>query len=410
AGLVADPFRFPGLDAVTLRTRYQAQEKDERLPVVRPSAPVGPAAEPPGPGEALVTTKDIISPAMAGDIVRRLSALKGVRGYVGGRSYEGRDVPVLEIYLPVGTYVSLPRLIVSKPTLQAVARQHANEVSSTNYLLRFAELLARDARAAEALKKVNFVFQPMENPDGAELATAMQKNEPFHSLHAGRYGALGVDMGYQTGTKPLLPEAAVRSRLYDRWLPDIFLNLHGYPSHEWVQPFSNYTPYLFRDYWVPKGWFAYFKSLRLPLYPEHREAGEILMKLIAEELGADAAIAASNRKFYDRYERWSARWAPHMNALEVADGLNIYAKRRGPAENRLNPRAQATFSEQTPELMDETATGGWLEFLCAQGLAYLRAHVKYLEGAEFTVVRIEEEVRQRVRLTLVRGRPGRSGR
>jgi hypothetical protein len=410
AGLVADPFRLPGLDAVTLRTRHQAQEKDERLPVVRPSAPVRPAAQPPGPGEALVTTKDIISPAMAGDIVRRLSALKGVRGYVGGRSYEGRDVPVLEIYLPVDTYVSLPRLIVSKPTLQAVARQHANEVSSTNYLLRFAELLARDARAAEALKKVNFVFQPMENPDGAELATAMQKNEPFHSLHAGRYGALGVDMGYQTGTKPLLPEAAVRSRLYDRWLPDVFLNLHGYPSHEWVQPFSNYTPYLFRDYWVPKGWFAYFKSLRLPLYPEHREAGQALMKLIAEELGADAAIAASNRKFYDRYERWSARWAPHMNALEVADGLNIYAKRRGAVENRLNPRAQATFSEQTPELMDETATGDWLEFLCAQGLAYLRAHVKYLEGAEFTVVRIEEEVRQRVRLTLVRGRPGRSGR
>jgi len=246
----------------------------------------------------------------------------------------------------------------------------------------------------------------MENPDGAELAYGMQKNEPFHSLHAGRYGALGVDMGYQTGTKPLLPESAVRGRLYDRWVPDIFLNLHGYPSHEWVQPFSNYTPYLFRDYWIPKGWFAYFKALRLPVYPDHREAGRALRELIAEELNADAAISASNRKFYDRYERWAARWAPHMNALEVADGVNIYAMRRGSAENRLNPRAQATFSEQTPELMDETATGDWLEFLCAQGLAYLRAHVKYLERASFEVVRVEEEVRQRVRLTLVRKRPG----
>ncbi len=96
-----------------------------------------------------------------------------------------------------------------------------------------------------------------------------------------------------------------------------------------------------------------------------------------------------------------------MNALEIADGVNIYAKRKGPAENRLTPRTQATFSEQTPELMDETATGDWLDFLCAQGLAYLRAHVKYLEQAWFEVVRIEEEVRQRVRLTLVRKRPGR---
>jgi hypothetical protein len=75
----------------------------------------------------------------------------------------------------------------------------------------------------------------------------------------------------------------------------------------------------------------------------------------------------------------------------------------------MTPRAQATFNEQTPELMDETATGDWLEFLCSQGLAYLRAHVKYLEGAEFPVVRVEEEVRQRVRLTFLRGRPGRSG-
>ncbi len=410
AGLVADAFRYPGLDALTLRPRYQSQEKDERLGVVAvPAARPDANLLPPRPGETIVTTRDIISPDMAGAIVRRLAALDGVRGYVGGRSYEGRDVPVLELFLPFGKYVSLPRLATLKPTLQAVARQHANEVSSTNYLLRFAELLARDPATREALKKMSFVFEPVENPDGAELAFAMQKNEPFHSLHAGRYGALGVDMGYQTGAKPLLPEAAVRTRLYDRWVPDVFLNLHGYPSHEWVQPFSNYTPYLFRDYWIPKGWFAYFKAVSLPLHPEHREAGADLLKLIAAELAADPAIAASNRKFYDRYERWSARWAPHMNALEITDGVNIFAKRKGPAENRLTPRARATFSEQTPELMDETATGDWLEFLCGQGLAYLRAHVKYLAAAEFTVVRIEEEVRDRVRLTLVRARPGRTG-
>jgi len=406
AGLVTDPLGFPRLDAVTLRLRFQTQEKDERLPVVPP--PPGEAAPPPAPprpGEAIVTTRDIISPAMAKDLVRRLAGLKGVRGYVGGRSYEGREVPVLELYLPFDKYVSLPRLVTCKPTLQVVARQHANEVSSTNYLLRYAELLARDPAAGEALKKVNFVFEPMENPDGAELAYGMQKNTPFHSLHAGRYGALGVDMGYQTGAKPLLPEAAVRTRLYDRWLPDVFLNLHGYPSHEWVQPFSNYTPYLFRDYWIPKGWFAYFRGLDLPLHEAHRKAGQALRALIAAELNADPAVAASNRRFYDRYERWAARWAPHMNALEFSDGVNIYAKRRGPAEVRLSPRTQATFAEETPELMDETATGDWLEFLCGQGLAYLRAHVKYLGQAGAPVVRIEEEVRNRTRLTLVRKRP-----
>jgi hypothetical protein len=411
AGLIADPFLFPGLDALTLRPRYQAQEKDERLPVVPPPGPRPDAAAPTPPpaDKPIVATRDILSPDAAGDIVRRLSALKGVKSYVGGRSYEGRDVPVLELFLPFERYVSLPRLVTFKPTLQAIGRQHANEVSSTSYILRFAELLARDPAAQEALKKMSFVFEPVENPDGAALAFAMQKNEPFHSLHAGRYGALGVDMGYQTGTRPVLPEAAVRARLYDRWAPDIVLNLHGYPSHEWVQPFSNYAPYLFRDYWIPKGWFTYFRSLSLPIYEDHRAAGAALMKLIAAELNADPAIAASNRRFYGRYERWAARWAPHMSALEVTDGVAIYAKRRGPVENRMTPRAQTTFNEQTPELMDETATGDWLEFLCRQGLAYLRAHVKYLGQAAGPVVRIEEEVRNRARLTFVRKRPGASG-
>ena len=410
AGAVGDVFGFPKVEGFTLRLLCQTLEKDENLKVVPPAGEPPAPPPPPGKDEALVTTREIISPAMARDAIRRLSAFKAVRNYVGGKSYEGRDVPVLELFLPFEKYVSLPRLVTFKPTLQVVARQHANEVSSTNYLLRFAELVARDPAYREALKRMNFVLQPLENPDGAEAAYEMQKNEPFHSLHAGRYGTLGMDIGYQAGAKPLLPEAAVRTKLYEKWSPDIFLNLHGYPSHEWVQPFSNYSPYLFRDYRIPKGWFTYFKALRLPLYAEHKAAGDALMKLIAQELQGDVRFAASNKKFHDRYERWAARWAPHMNALETADGVNIYAKRRGPSENRLTPRTQTTFVEQTPEVMDETATGDWLDFLCEQGLAYLRAHVKYLDRAGFEVVRIEEEGRNRTRLTFIRGRPGRTGK
>jgi len=359
----------------------------------------------PKPDEAVVTTREIISPAMCRAIVERLAGFKVIRSYVGGRSYEGRDVPVLEMYLPLEKYVSIPRLVTFKPTLQMSARQHANEVSSTNYLLKFAELVARDPVYQDSLKKMNFVLQPMENPDGADLAYELQKIEPFHSLHAGRYSSLGVDIGYQLGSKPLLPEAAVRPALYNKWLPDIYLNLHGYPSHEWVQQFSNYTPYLFRDYWVPKGWFTYYRALSLPVYDKWKEAGEELMGFIIEELGADEKIRDSNRKYYDRYNRWAGRWAPHMDALEIYDGVNIFAKRKASTENKMSARTQATFVEQTPEVMDETATGSWLNFLCDQGLAYLRAHMKYLARARFDVVRLEEESQDRVRISFVRGRP-----
>ena len=405
-GLLTDAFRYPLLRQLRVRLRVQDQEKEETLPVLPappPAADEGPA---PKPDEPIVTTREIISPDMAQAIIRRLARFKSIRSYVGGKSYEGRDVPVLEMYLPLEKYVSIPRLVTFKPTLQLSARQHANEVSSTNYLLKFAELTARDPEAREALKKMSFVLQPMENPDGADLAYELQKIEPFHSLHAGRYSSLGVDIGYQLGTKPLLPEAAVRPALYAKWLPDIYLNLHGYPSHEWVQQFSNYTPYLFRDYWVPKGWFTYYRSLSLPVYGKWKAAGEELMGFIIRELGADERVRDSNRKFYDRYHRWAARWAPHMDALEIYDGVNIFAKRKGPAEVRLSARAQTTFVEETPELMDETATGAWLSFLCDQGLAYLRAHVKYLAQARYDVVRLEEESADRVRITYLRGRPG----
>jgi len=408
AGALEDAFVFPNLGRITARLRHGEREKDEPLTVVPPAA-TAEAAAPPDTGGPIVTTREIISPAMCADIIRRLSVLDPIRSYVGGRSYEGRDVPVLEMYLPLGRYVSRPRLAAFKPTLQVTARQHANEVSATNYLLRFAELTARAPSYRKALRKMSFVFQPLENPDGAALAYELHRISPFHSLHAGRYGALGVDIGYQAGAKAVLPEAAVRTDLYRKWLPDIFLNLHGYPSHEWVQPFSNYTPYLFRDYWIPRGWFTYFRSPALPIYDAQRREAQALTDLIIEEIGSDAEVEASNARFYERYRRWAARWAPHMNPLEITGGVNIYALRRGPAEARLTDRSRATFVEQTPEVMDETATGDWLEFLCEQGLAYLRAHVKYLDRASSMTVRVEEEVRGRVRLTFIRGRPGRSG-
>ena len=55
--------------------------------------------------------------------------------------------------------------------------------------------------------------------------------------------------------------------------------------------------------------------------------------------------------------------------------------------------------------MDETAHGNWLDFLCEQGLTYLRAHMKYLSKDKFTIVRLEEESRDRIHIRFIRSRP-----
>ncbi len=406
-GLTAGPFNYPKLGTVTARFKWRDLVKEEDLPVIAATPEPRPVPAPPRPEEALVPTGEILSPEACLDVIGRLGTFKAVRAYTGGRSYEDRPVPVIEIFTPQEGVVSTARLVTFKPTLQLSARQHANEVASTNYTLKLAELLARDRAWQDAARKINFVIQPMENPDGAAVASELARLAPFHSLHAGRYGTLGVDVGAQVDAgRPVLPEAAVRTALYDKWLPDIYLNLHGYPSHEWVQQFSNYSPYLFRDYRVPRGWFAYFRVTGLPIYEEWKVAGEELLSFVTREIQGDERIKDANKRLYDRYNRWAARWQPFLNPLEVTDGVNVYAKRRSSRENRLTLRSRLTFAEETPELMDETASGAWLSFLCEQGLAYVQAHVKYLSQARFGTARIEEEVGGRVRIEFHRERPG----
>jgi len=399
--------QFPGLGSLRVRIKFDDLTKETMLAVASSSTKASQKARAGAANDRIVPTEEIISPEMCLEIVGALSSLPGIKSYIAGSSYEERDIPVMEIFAPLSPFVSLPRLMTAKPTLYMSGRQHANEVSSTNYILRFAELLATDPEYQEYTSKVNFVLHPMENPDGAALAYELQKLTPFHSLHAGRYSSLGMDIGYQTGAaRPLLPEAKVRGTLNRKWLPDIYLNLHGYPSHEWVQPFSGYAPYLFRDYWIPRGWFAYYNTLSLPLYPDLAEAGQDLLDFIVQGMQGRPAIHDSNRRFYDRYYRWAARWQPHMNYLERYDGVNLYARRRSSRADRLTERRRITFAEETPELMDETAQGEWLGFLVEQGLTYLKAHADYLSQAEFIRERIEEESGDRIHISFVRKRPG----
>jgi len=406
-GVLEMPFIFPRLKSLILSLKFEDLVKEEMFPVF--PGETDPGTTPPENDRStpITPTDEIISPQECLDLVKRLGRLDKIQTYIAGRSFENRKIPVLEIFTPIGKYISLPRLITFKPTLYLSGRQHANEVSATNYILKFAELLATDNRYLDVTKKVNFILHPMENPDGAALAYNLQKLTPFHSLHAGRYTSLGIDVSNQVGSsKPLLPEAKVRGTLYNKWLPDIYLNLHGYPSHEWVQQFSNYSPYLFRDYWIPRGWFAYYRSLNLPIYQKWTIAGTELKDIIIRDMTSDPNIKDSNKKFYDRYFRWAARWQPHMNYLERDEGVNLYAKRRSSRASRLSNRRRLTFVEETPELMDETARGPWLDFLVTQGLTYLFAHVDYLSQVNYEIVRIEEESQGRVSIQFVRDRPG----
>ena len=379
-------------------------------------------AKPPLP---LVKWDHIIGPDESEELIGRLAAFPPVKAYKAGRSYRGRDISVIEVTLPTRSeQVSVAKLTALKPTVFITGRQHANEVSSTSHILRLAELLATDPAYRDTLRRVNVVLHPIENPDGAAMAYELQKLTPTHMLHAGRYSALGMDVGSQVGQPdPLLPEARIRGRLWREWLPDIYLNPHGYPSHEWVQQFAGYVPPGFRSYWSTRGWYTSVRGLRDPRYPDHAEAIGALRESIAREINSNADVRAMNLRHQARYRRWAYGFSPYVFNQEIYKDTAIYftdpetgrptgsrraGSGRGGAGGRMNMGAwpQVTFVSGGTEAPDETAQGSWLDLVTKPGFSYVMAHLTYLRDGRYTVERIEEDgQRDSTSLTLLRVRP-----
>ncbi len=358
----------------------------------------------------LIKFDHVTSPEEVSGISEILGTLPGIYTYKLWKSYEGRDIPVMEINLPSPSEVaSRNKFILRKPTILFTGRQHGNEVSSTSYLIKLAELLATDEKWKEYLKKINVVIHPMENPDGAALAYELQKITPHFCLHAGRYTSLGADVSTQIrNPETLITEALFRNFLYERWKPDIYLNLHGYPSHEWVQQFSGYTPYLFRQYWIPRGWYAFITHLEHPGYPFHSEASKVLLEYINKEINSLEEIFI-NKNQYQRYVRWAERWQPHIHFLEVHGETNLYFDRRSSRASKPSSRRDLTFWEAVTEGMDETAQNGWLNFVCLEGLYFVKAHLDFLKNSKILFHREEEEESmERISITLTRIRPVRT--
>ena len=232
--------------------------------------------------------------------------------YKVGQSYLGKDVWAMDLMSPIeASHWSHAKATTFKPTVIYSARQHANEVSSTSHVLKLAELLLTDPAFKPQLKKVNVVIHPITNADGAQLAYDLYQRTPDHMLHAGYLGALGVDVSAgQWDSDPIYPESSIRPQLWRTWLPDIFMNPHGYPSHEWVQLFSEYAGWVrnrvtqSRDWWGMRGWFMPgFGYLDDPRYPRHKDAAFAIRDLITEHINAVPEVRALNRRAYARYRR-----------------------------------------------------------------------------------------------------------
>ncbi len=374
-------------------------------------------------GKPLVQWETPIPPPEGNVILARMSTFKEANVYKVGQSYLGKDIWAMDLMPPIeASHWSQAKATTLKPTIIYSARQDANEVSSTSHTLKLAELLLTDPEFKKNLNKVNIVFHPFTNPDGAQLAYDLYKITPDYLLHPGYLGPLGVSLVTRWDSDPMYPESKVRPKLWRTWLPDIFLNPHGYPTHEWVQLFSEYAAWVrnrvteSRDWSETRGWFLpFYNYTDDPKYPRHKEAAFKIRDMITRNINEVPQIREFNKRAYDRYRRYGFDWDPENFKMDFTNGVLIYTDIKGskgdPAtkavegDDYMVRQPNITIFYSGTEAPDETAHGEWMAFAATMGLQFDKAVLQYLVDGNHVVDRKGTPFFQGVSLTLDRARP-----
>lgn len=376
------------------------------------------------PKQPLVTWDREIGPDESEEIIRKLSYYPAITAYRKARSYEGRDISVLELTAPpAGRLVSMAKLSAYKPTAMIVGRQHGNEPSSTSFILGLAERLATDPELQDIARHVNVALLPIMNPDGAALAGEIRARRPMDVAAPGYLSATAQDVTVAR----TLPESVVDPYLWRRWLPDIYLNAHGATSHEVVQPLNNHVPTQAPTYAFRRGWFSLaFRVPRDPRYRDWERAALALRDAVAHEINADDRNRMGNLEDYGRFIRWGHRFAPHLEPLEIHNDVMLFYSDQGSGETlgirhlpspppdtaeenrtaRIGDWPMVTLDGGTFEAADEGARGELFELAVRNGYAAALAHLKYLRDGRYQLDRIEEDAPgDGAMITTVRVRP-----
>jgi hypothetical protein len=432
AGLYKDEIAYPHLKEMTFdfELPHRLNEKVEAAaPREYATLKIQPAAAP----RPMITDyqpksvqwDEPIPPAESAAVLAKLAQTAGVDAYWMGRSYLGENIWVADMTLPTpSTLRSVAKETTLKATIVYSGRQHANEVSSTSHILKLGDLLANDAATRALLKQVNVVLHPITNPDGAELSVQLAEVTPNNMLHPGYHGALAADVSAGQGElDPVYPESRTRRQLLEGWLPDAFLNPHGYPSHEWVQPFSEYSGWVQsrqganngRTWWIPRGWFTSLGYVRDDLHPySEKIAYEIRDRIVEAERNVPGLLDLETR-MNSRYQRFGQRWQPENMQQPITNGIRIYMALKGAGGGRGgvapgsggvgNISADVTWDSGYTEAPDETAHGDYMKLMASAGLAFDRVHLEYLANAKLRIRRTEREQGGRVTWRIERLRP-----
>lgn len=301
----------------------------------------------------------------------KLKKVDGIKVWKASKSYQNRDIYAIEITKEYkSSIVSRTKLINNKPVFQINNRHHANEISSTNSAFLLLEQLLQDEKYRSYLDKLNIVMIPFENVDGGYIHYELQKDNPEWQLHIARFNSVGKEFArdyFKEDSK--YTESRALTKLWYKWLPDILVDNHGVPKHEWDQQFSGYTSPWFKGFWLPRALFyGYFWYLDSEKYPDNKILSEALQDVVSDQINADKEIEGWNLDWQNRFEKYAHQWMPKLFPANYYKDLIYYWIPYQPDPNAWHVSHRypwITALDWTTEVSDETAQGEYLD-LCSR--------------------------------------------
>lgn len=344
------------------------------------------------------------------EIIEQLKRVSGISVYKTATSYAGRDIYAIELLPKCEGYVSRTKRINLLPSEIINSRHHANEVSSTNSAFMLLKELLTNPKYEDLSEKLNLIIVPMENVDGTAIHYELQKDNPYWKFHVARFNAIGKEFYHEHFKEDTIhTEAMGLTRLWYRALPDIIVDNHGVPSHEWEQQFSGYTSPSFKGFWLPRSLlYGYFWYVTNEEYKSNYLVNKKMEDVIADAIGAQEDIYKWNKEWMQQFEKFAHGWMPKLfPANYYKDMINYWIPFEYQPEHRY-PSIRfpwITTVAYTSEVADETAQDDYLH-LCA------KAHVihdlatidMFIEGKSIFETR-EEKTEDFVSISCIRQRP-----
>lgn len=312
------------------------------------------------------------------EIIGQLKHVPGIHVYPIAESYLGRDIYAIEILPKSEGYISRTKRINNLPSEIINSRHHANEVSSTNAALMLLKKILTDEKYKYLPDKLNLVIVPMENVDGTAIHYELQKDNPKWKLHVARFNAIGKEFYYEHFKMDTIhTEALGLTRLWEKFLPDVIVDNHGVPTHEWDQQFSGYTSPSYKGYWLPRSLlYGCYWMITDEAYKGNFAVNKKVEEVIADAFAKDEVITKWNNEWISRFEKYAHAWMPkQFPANYYKDMINYFIPFAFDSQHRY-PSIRfpwITTVAYTSEVADETAQGEYLN-LCA------KAHVTHDEA------------------------------